>query len=77
MSQVAVERILGKLVTDETFRMRFFRDPAAASFAVGLELSQRELDALSRLPLGAIIQFSASLDARICRCPCTNDQEDP
>lgn len=69
MCQTAVEKALGKLVTDESFRVRFFRDPAAASFSTGLELSQAELDALSRLPLDAIVRFSASLDSRICRLP--------
>ncbi len=48
MSQAAVEKALGKLITDEGFRRRFFKDPAAASFAAWLELSQAELDALLR-----------------------------
>ena len=69
MGQAAVERILGKLLTDETFRVQFFRDPAAASFSAGLELSRAELDALSRLPVEAIVQVSACLDDRICRLP--------
>jgi hypothetical protein len=67
MSQAAVERALGKLVTDGAFRDRFFRSPAAASFAAGLELSQAEVEALSSLPVEAIESFSAHLDARICR----------
>ncbi len=67
MSQAAVERALGKLITDEGFRRRFFQDPAGASFAAGLELSQAELDALSRLPGKTIARFSARLDHRICR----------
>jgi hypothetical protein len=74
MSQAAVEKALGKLITDECFRRRFFKDPAAASFGAGLELSQAEADALSRLPLGAILQFSACLDARICRLSLEEDQ---
>lgn len=69
MCQAAVERTLGKLVTDESFRGRFFREPAAASFSAGLELSRAELDALSRLPVEAIVRFSACLDDRICRLP--------
>ena len=67
MSQMAAERLLGKLVTDETFRARFFRDPAGASFSAGIELSRCELDALSRVPVEALADFSARLDARICR----------
>jgi hypothetical protein len=69
MSQGAVEKTIGKLVTDECFRGRFFRDPAGASFSAGLELSQAELDALSRLPVKAIARFSGSLDDRIRRVP--------
>jgi hypothetical protein len=69
MCQTAVEKTLGKLVTDETFRIRFFRDPAATSFSSGLELSRGELDALTRLPLEAIVQFSAAVDDRIRRLP--------
>ena len=67
MSQAAVEKALGKLITDEGFRGRFFKDPAGASFAAGLELSRAELDALSRLSLEAIARLSARLDHRICR----------
>ena len=76
MSQVAVEKTLGKLVTDATFRTRFFRDPAAASFLAGLELSRAEVDALSRLPVEAIERFSICLDHRICRCVLENNKED-
>jgi hypothetical protein len=71
--QATVERLLGKLVTDETFRVRFFRDQAAASVSAGLELSRAELDAVSRLPVQAIARFSACLDARICRLPLDED----
>ncbi len=73
MSQAAVERVLGKLITDEPFRVRFFREPAAASFAAGLELSKAEADALSRIPVELIAWFSACLDDRICRLPFTED----
>ena len=69
MCQAAVERILGKLVTDETFRARFYRDPAAASFSAGLDLSKSELDAVSRLSVEAITEFSACLYDRICHLP--------
>ncbi len=77
MSQAAVERTLGKLITDECFRDRFFKDPAGASFYAGLELSRGELDALSRLPKKLLRQFSAWLDDRICRLPLDEDQRPP
>jgi len=74
MSQAAVERTLGKLVTDDVFRERFFADLASASFHAGLELSSAELDALARLPKQALVEFSRRLDDRIRRLPL--DQEE-
>jgi hypothetical protein len=69
MSQQAVERTLGKLVTDPSFRDGFYKDPAGASSSVGLELSGEELRALSRLPITAISRFSLFLDDRIAAPP--------
>jgi hypothetical protein len=73
MSQAAVEKMLGKLVTDEAFEDRFFKDPAAASFCAGLQLSQAELDAVSRIPRKELARFRAWLDDRICRIPCKEE----
>jgi hypothetical protein len=73
MSQGAVERTLGKLVTDESFREQFFTDPAAASFKAGLDLSRAELDALARLSKRTLARFARSLDDRICRLPVQGD----
>lgn len=67
MSQQAVEKALGKLVTDEGFREEFFRDPGAASIRAGLELSPEELDALLRISRRAVAALAASLSDRICR----------
>lgn len=67
MSQHAVERTIGKLVTDADFRRRFFCSPAEASWEAGLRLSPVELDALSALSSAAITRFSESLDPRISR----------
>jgi hypothetical protein len=58
----AVERTLGKLMTDETFRERFLSHPEAAAWEAGLPLSPIELDALSRLSRAAVVRFSESLD---------------
>lgn len=46
MTQQAVERALGKLLTDENFRERFFENPEAASWEAGLALSPIELEGL-------------------------------
>jgi len=67
MSQHAVERTLGKLLTDESFRERFFTTPRVTAWATGLRLSDIELAALSGLSRSAVCVFSASLDPRICR----------
>jgi hypothetical protein len=70
MSQQAVERTLGKLLTDEFFRERFLTAPREAALQAGLRLSDIELAALSGLSRSALCSFSASLDPRICRlCP--------
>jgi hypothetical protein len=67
MSQQAVEQTLGKLLTDESFRERFFTTPRETVWATGLRLSDIELAALSGLSRSALRAFSARLDARICR----------
>jgi len=67
MSQLAVERTLGKLLTDESFRERFFTSPRETVWAAGFRLSDIELAALSGLSRSALRSFSASLDPRISR----------
>ena len=46
VSQQAVERALGKLLTDENFRDRFFTNPELATWEAGFTLSSIELEAL-------------------------------
>jgi hypothetical protein len=67
MSQRAVERALGKLITDEGFREAFFAEPGSASLRAGLELSADEVDALGRVPRDALAWLARCLDGRICR----------
>lgn len=67
MSQDAVERTLGKLLTDEGFRHEFFANSSAATWNAGLALSPVELEALSRLSRGTLVRLSETLDPRICR----------
>jgi hypothetical protein len=66
MSQRAVERAVGKLVTDEGFRAAFYRNAAVASREAGLELTVAELHALLHIPREALIALAARLDDRIC-----------
>ena len=78
VTQHAVERALGKLLTDEAFRERFFAAPVAASREAGLALSPIELDALSRLSREELAQFGEGLDQRISRAslePMTTPEE--
>jgi hypothetical protein len=49
VTQQAVERALGKLLTDENFRERFFTNPEIASWEAGFTLSPIELEALSQV----------------------------
>ena len=67
MSQRIVERVVGKLVTDEGFRNKFFKDPEKVSFFEGFDLSREELEALARIPKAALAALSERLDDRICR----------
>jgi hypothetical protein len=64
MTRPAVEQALGKLVIDAEFRDAFSRDPAAASEAAGIPLTDGERSALSRIRPGALAAFKRYLDAR-------------
>ena len=67
MTQQAVERALGKLLTDENFREQFFASPELACWEAGFALSPVELEALSRVSNEALTQLSEALDKRISR----------
>ena len=67
MSQRAVERLLGRLITDAEFRRCFYEDAAAACAAAGHALTPRELEALQATDETAVRGFAAQLDPRIVR----------
>ncbi len=67
MSQKDVERTLGRLLTDATFRRVFFRNPARACLVLGVELAAHELEALLRVPARQLAGLAGELDDRICR----------
>lgn len=67
MSQRGVERIVGRLVTDPGFREAFFQNPIEAGLRIGADLTRQEIEAVLRVPLDALVQFSGCLDDRICR----------
>lgn len=85
MSQRGVEVALGRLATDEAWRDRFRRGPAAALKELagsGLELSAVELSALERLEPSAVHRFAQALDPRLQRAvlvtqgPASTGEED-
>jgi len=67
MSQRDVERTLGRLLTDASFRVNFFRNPARACLELGVQLAAHEVDALLRVPARRLASLAAQLDDRICR----------
>lgn len=67
MSQRDVERVLGRLLTDEQFRRACQRDLAAACRDAGFDLSPLELDALASLPFRALPRLVEQIDERIRR----------
>ncbi len=67
MSQRDVERTLGRLLTDHSFRDEFFLDPARACLTLGSQLASQEVEALLRIPRSVLASLGARLDDRICR----------
>jgi len=68
MSQRNVERVIGRLVTDEAFRRQFTADPGAALVAIGaegVELNDCERRALAAIDPQAIDRFTAAIDNRL------------
>jgi hypothetical protein len=68
MSQQNVERIIGRIVTDQGFRRRFERKPIDALFEVvasGVELTAVELSAIAALDAALAARFADALDPRI------------
>lgn len=70
MSQKTVERILGKLATDEEFRERFRSEPErtlARADGEGDGLTPVEREALASLDPDLLERFADALDPRIQR----------
>ena len=69
MSQRNVERVVGRLVTDEAFREQFAEDPGAAlrkmAAECGVELTELELRALASIDARVVERIAGSIDPRI------------
>ena len=68
MSQRNVERLLGRLLTDEALRERFLAGPEKALgefIAEGWPLTDTERAALSTLDQEALARFASEVDPRI------------
>jgi hypothetical protein len=65
MSQANVERLIGRLMTDEAFRYRFAADPRSTLEALAMELNSCETEALLAMNLGALRRCAAAIDPRL------------
>lgn len=71
MSQRTIERVIGRLLTDEELRLKFTRSPRrtlAELSEQGFELSHLELDALLTIEIGLWTEVAARIDSRLQRC---------
>jgi len=68
VSQDNVERVIGKLATDETLRRRFVVDPESTLGGLereGFRLSDCERRSLCRMDPSAVDRFADALDPRL------------
>jgi len=71
MSQRTIERVIGRLLTDEELRREFTRSPKRTLKELneqGWELSPFEVDALLAIEIGLWSQVAARIDPRLQRC---------
>jgi hypothetical protein len=71
MSQRTIERVIGRLLTDEELRLKFTRSPRrtlAELIEQGWELSRFELDALLAIDSGLWPEVADRIDPRLQRC---------
>jgi hypothetical protein len=67
MSQEAVERILGRMITDENFRRQAVDSLEIASTDEGYRLTPIELRMLTKLEMSGVTELAGRLDAGLCR----------
>ncbi len=77
MSQDNVEKIIGRLATDEEFRRRFAEDPEAAlegAVARGAELTCCERRALAGIDPARVERFAEAIDPRLQKIDLRGDR---
>ena len=70
MSQKTVQLIIGRLVTDEEYRLQFLNDPLGTLNELrdqGVELTRGEIDALARTDHALWIDAAERIDQRLQR----------
>jgi len=71
MSQRTIEKVIGRLLTDEELRHEFTRAPRrtiAALCEQGWDLSRLETEALLAIEVGLWSEVAARIDPRLQRC---------
>jgi hypothetical protein len=71
MSQRTIERVIGRLLTDEELRHEFTRSPRRTLAELneqGWDLSRLEVDALLATEIGLWSEAAARIDSRLQRC---------
>jgi len=76
MSQRTIERVIGRLLTDEELRHEFTRSPRRTLAELneqGWDLSRLEVDALLAIEIGLWSEAAARIDSRLQRCSLKTD----
>ena len=71
MSHRTIERVIGRLLTDEELRLKFTRSPRRTLVELseqGWEMSRLEVDALLTIEVGLWSDVAARIDPRLQRC---------
>jgi hypothetical protein len=74
MSQRAVEAVLGRLITDVEFRMRFFAEPGSVCRENDILLTPRETTALLQVSVQSLHGVTVKLDPKIVRAAIAHTQ---
>ena len=79
MSHRTIERVIGRLLTDEELRYEFVRSPRRTLVQLneqGWDLSRLEVDGLLAIEIGLWSEVAARIDPRLQRCSLKINIED-